>query len=119
MRVRAQSKTFESFRRFGPLPAMAFLVVTLSVVGCGAPRDGDALDIEATASALQNNGYTTRTVCTACGCVATEVACNCGMPPSKRKLDCIDNGGPTAGTISLGTTATSGTSVGATVLQSR
>jgi hypothetical protein len=47
--------------------------------------------------ALANNGgggYTTRDVCKACGCVATDVACDCGTPPAKSKLACIDNGGP-------------------------
>ena len=43
---------------------------------------------------LAPDNYTTRAVCEACGCKATDVACDCGMPPSRRKLDCINNGGP-------------------------
>ncbi len=43
---------------------------------------------------LANETYTTRQVCEACGCTASDVACDCGMPPSQRKLNCINNGGP-------------------------
>jgi hypothetical protein len=39
--------------------------------------------------------YTTGAVCQACGCTASDVACDCGTPPDPRKLDCINNGGPT------------------------
>ena len=42
---------------------------------------------------LINLGWgTTRDVCTACGCVAIFFNCDCGN--SKRRLDCIRNGGP-------------------------
>ena len=39
--------------------------------------------------------YTTRDVCKACGCTASDVACDCGTPPRPKKLECIRNGGPT------------------------
>ena len=44
---------------------------------------------------LSQDNYTTRDVCKACGCTPTDVACDCGTPPNRRKLDCINNGGPT------------------------
>lgn len=71
-----------------------FVFVALSIVACTASTEPeeDAIQVE---SALQrNDDYTTRDICTKCGCVATDVACNCGTPPRPKKLECIRNGGP-------------------------
>jgi len=38
--------------------------------------------------------WTTDKVCTACGCSVSGFVCNCGLRPSQKKLDCIQNGGP-------------------------
>jgi hypothetical protein len=90
-----------------PLAAAGLAIVELSSAGCGTQPTGDTLEVEAEASALQNNdGYTTRDICKACGCVASDVACNCGTPPSKKKLACINNGGP--GKLSAGAAAAVG-----------
>jgi hypothetical protein len=52
---------------------------------------------------LQNLGWgTTREVCTACGCTLSFFNCDCGN--SRRKLDCIRNGGPARGASVLETT---------------
>lgn len=48
-------------------------------------------------ASLQNTG-TTRTICTACGCIASFFNCDCGN--SKRKLACVENGGPGKGLFS-------------------
>ncbi len=71
------------------------IACVFSLVACAAssvPEEEDVVQVE---DALQrNDDYTTRDVCTKCGCTATDVACNCGQPPSKKKLECIRNGGP-------------------------
>lgn len=38
--------------------------------------------------------WTTDKVCTACGCSVKGFACDCGLRPSQKALDCIKNGGP-------------------------
>jgi hypothetical protein len=38
--------------------------------------------------------WTTDTVCKACGCTVSGFVCNCGLRPDPRKLECIQNGGP-------------------------
>jgi hypothetical protein len=86
-------------------------VVGFSFAGCGTQPTGDTLEVEASSSALQNTGgYTTRDICKACGCVASDVACDCGTPPSKKKLGCIDNGGPSKIATSAAAGITSSTS---------
>ena len=78
------------FSIFASVAVMGFFFA-----GCGTQPPANTLEVEATSSELQNTGgYTTRDICKACGCVASDVACNCGTPPSKKKLACIDNGGP-------------------------
>ena len=52
---------------------------------------------------LMNDTYTTRDVCKACGCAASEVACDCGR--SQSKLDCIANGGPSKALAILSATS--------------
>jgi len=95
------------FSIVAPLAAAGLAIVELAGAGCGTQPTGDTLEVEAASSALQNNnGYTTRDTCTACGCVASDVACDCGTPPSKKKLACIDNGGP--GKLSAATAAAAG-----------
>ena len=67
------------------------------VTGCGLQQGetSDEPQLAVSHAALDDNGgYTTGSVCTACGCTRTDVACNCGMPPSKKKVACIENGGP-------------------------
>src|SRR6266852_4512798 len=46
---------------------------------------------------LQNEGtiWTTSQICEACGCTVSGFQCNCGLRPDPRKVDCINNGGPT------------------------
>jgi hypothetical protein len=74
---------------------MAVFALGFAFAGCGVAPEEEPLPISSMEAALANNGgYTTRDVCKACGCVASDVACDCGTPPSQRKLDCIDNGGP-------------------------
>jgi hypothetical protein len=46
--------------------------------------------------------WTTDKVCTACGCTVSGFTCNCGMPPSRSKLECIRNGGPSRAVLVLG-----------------
>ena len=87
----------------------ALLVVTLgfAFAGCGVAPQEEPLPIASPQAALADNGGgTTRDVCKACGCVASDVACDCGAPPGREKLDCIDNGGP-AGEVSQDGIATS------------
>lgn len=43
---------------------------------------------------LANTTYTTDKICAACGCVVKGFGCDCGTPPNKGKVDCINNGGP-------------------------
>jgi hypothetical protein len=38
--------------------------------------------------------WTTDKVCKACGCTVKGFGCDCGTPPSRTKLECIQNGGP-------------------------
>lgn len=86
---------------------MGVLALGLVFAGCGVGPDQDPLPISSREGALDNGGYTTRDVCTACGCVASDVACDCGMPPSQKKLDCISNGGPVTNPT-LGSAASAG-----------
>jgi hypothetical protein len=72
-----------------------FAAASLSIVACTAATSDPEEDTVTIENALmRNSDYTTRSVCTDCGCIATDVACNCGQPPSKKKLECIENGGP-------------------------
>lgn len=82
------------------------LAVTVSacalVVGCaGVTEDGteDAKDdvsipVDTDVTTQQDDTWTTRNVCTACGCSVSGFVCNCGLRPNPKKLDCIKNGGP-------------------------
>lgn len=74
---------------------MAVLALGFAFAGCGVAPEEELLPISSTEAALANNGgYATREVCEACGCVASDKACDCGTRPAQTKLDCIDNGGP-------------------------
>jgi len=73
---------------------LAVLALGFAFAACGAAPQEELLPISSTEAAQAN---TTRDVCTACGCVATDAACDCGTPPGREKLDCIDNGGAVNG----------------------
>lgn len=38
--------------------------------------------------------WTTADICEACGCSVSGFQCNCGLRPDPRKVECINNGGP-------------------------
>jgi hypothetical protein len=78
------------------LVAAVGLVLAFGLAGCIAPPLGED-EVEIDSANLDNGGYTTRTVCTDCGCTATDTACNCGTPPRDYKLCCIDQGGDRTG----------------------
>lgn len=72
------------------------IVLALGAVGClGAPLGED--EVEVASPELRSRGYTTRTTCTSCGCVASDVACDCGTPPRDYKLCCLDQDGDRTG----------------------
>lgn len=69
---------------------MAVFAVGFALAGCGVAPDDEPLQLSSTEAALANGNPTTRAVCVACGCAASDVMCECGAD----KLDCIKNGGP-------------------------
>lgn len=86
---------------------MAVFALGFALAGCGVAPGEEPLPISSMEEAQDNGGgYTTRDICTKCGCVASDVACDCGTPPSKSKLACIENGGPVK-KVALGGIATS------------
>jgi len=68
---------------------MAVFAVGFALAGCGVAPGDEPLQLTSTEAALDNANPTTRAVCVACGCVASDVTCDCGAD----KLDCINNGG--------------------------
>jgi hypothetical protein len=86
---------------------MAVFALGFALGGCGVAPGEELVPVSSVEQELDNGGgYTTRDICTKCGCTATDVACDCGTPPSKSKLACIENGGPIK-KIALGGIATS------------
>jgi hypothetical protein len=95
---------------------MAMFALGFAMAGCGVAPEDEPLPISSMEAALANNGgyTTTRDLCKACGCVASDVACDCGTPPRPQKLDCIDNGGPVNKVLADGIATSPGRSVAAT-----
>lgn len=86
---------------------VAVFALALAFAGCGVAPQEELLPISSTEAAPTRSGdVTTRDVCTACGCVASDAACDCGTASSPGKLDCIYSGGPVQ-KESLGGIATS------------
>lgn len=92
-----------NIRSFGQVVWALAGAITLSglVAGCaGAPDDGDApFEVELTTGpelsiSRDDTTWTTTNVCTACGCTVSGFACDCGLRPTQKKIDCIKNGGP-------------------------
>lgn len=70
------------------------LAVTIAACATETSPDGDEPSLAVESALQKKDDYTTVSVCEACGCTATMVACNCGTPPRPAKLECIRNGGP-------------------------
>ena len=89
---------------------MALFVVGFALAGCGVAPGDESLQLSSTEAALANENPTTRAVCVACGCAASDLMCEC----SADKLDCIRNGGPDKKVSADGIATSPGKTVGTT-----